>query len=304
MKTRTRTLLVVLPITAVIAAGYFFPPVRLLGMKLVGRSPVCPFRNALAADQNLQSQIRHSNAILQASKVVEKDPAGYHLVETPRGRWWIPEGNDYVLPFNLAEQEREIYGTGEFAVRPGDTVLDCGANVGVWTRTALDHGARLVVGFEPAPENIESYQRNFKEEIAAGKVVLIAQGVWDKEDVLLLKRDPHNSAADSFILLADGTPGVKAPLTTIDKAVVELHLERVDYIKMDIEGAEVRALEGARATVGRFHPRLSIATEHSPQDGVQIPAKVREISEGYRVVCGPCLETKDGHIRPDVLYFY
>ncbi len=300
---KTGTILTVLPLGMLIAAGYFFPTVRLFGLKAVGRSPVCPMPNALAADRNLQAQILESNTILEASKVVENDPAGYHRVQTPKGEWWIPEGNDYVLPFNLAEQAREIYGTGEYAVKAGDTVLDCGANVGVWTRTALDRGAKLVVGFEPAPENIESYRRNFKDEIAAGRVVLVPKGVWDKDDVLLLKRDPHNSAADSFVMLADGTPGVQAPLTTVDEAVAELKLERVDYIKMDIEGAETRALDGSRLTVSRFHPRLSIATEHSPEDGVKIPAAVAKIWNGYRVVCGPCLETKDGHVRPDVLYF-
>jgi FkbM family methyltransferase len=260
-------------------------------------------RNALSADANLQDQIRISNQILRDSKVVEKDPAGYHLMETPHGRWWIPEGNDYVLPYNLAEQARDVYGIGEYGVKPGDTVLDCGGNVGVWTRKALDQGAAKVVGFEPAPENIESYRRNFKDEIAAGKVVLVPKGVWDKDDVLLLKRDPHNSAADSFVMLADGTPGVKAPLTTIDEAVAELGLARVDYIKMDIEGAETRALAGARATLAKFHPRLSITTEHNPDDGLRIPEAVQALWSGYHVVCGPCLETKDGHVRPDVLYF-
>jgi FkbM family methyltransferase len=300
---KTKTILAVLPIAAVIAAGYFFPPVRLFAMKAVGRSPVCPMRNALAADRNLQSQIQSSGDILKGSRVVEKDPAGYHLVETPHGPWWIPEGNDYVLPYNLAEQARQIYGSGEYAVKPGDTVLDCGANVGVWTRTALDRGAKLVIGFEPAPENIESYRRNFKNEIAAGRVVLVPKGVWDRDDILLLKRDPHNSAADSFVMLADGTPGVQAPLTTVDKVVAELKLERVDYIKMDIEGAETRALAGSRETIAKFHPRLSIATEHSPEDGVKIPTTVLGLWAGYHMVCGPCLETTDAHVRPDVLYF-
>jgi len=298
-----KTILIAISAVAIVAVGYFVPTVRLFAMKAVGRSPVCPMKEALAADENLQAQIRDSNQILKASKVVEKDPAGYHRVETPHGQWWIPEGNDFVLPFNLAEQAREIYGSGEYAVRAGDTVLDCGGNVGVWTRTALDRGAKLVVAFEPAPENIESYRRNFKNEIAGGRVVLVPKGVWDKEDVLLLKRDPHNSAADSFVMLADGTPGVQAPLTTIDKVMDELKIERVDYIKMDIEGAETKALAGGRATIEKFHPRLSIATEHSPEDGVKIPEAVHQIWTGYQMMCGPCLETKDGHVRPDVLYF-
>ena len=298
-----KTLMLVVLLAAAVAAGRFYPPFRLLAMKAVGRSPYCPMSHALAADRNFQEQVRLHNEILRASNVVEKDPAGYHLVETPRGRWWIPQGNDFVLPWNLAEQQRQIYGTGDRAVKAGDVVLDCGANVGTWTRTALDQGASLVVAFEPAPENIESYRRNFREQIAAGKVVLIPKGVWDKEDVLVLRRDPRNSAADTFVMLPGATDTVEAPLTTIDRVVAELKLPRVDYIKMDIEGAEVRALAGARETLARFHPRLSIAAEHSPDDPVKIPAAVKAAWAGYSPACGPCLETHEGHVRPDVLYF-
>jgi hypothetical protein len=96
---------------------------------------------------------------------------------------------------------------------------------------------------------------------------------------------------------------VQAPLTPIDRVVAELKLERVDYIKMDIEGAEQKALEGARETLARFHPRLSIAAYHVPTDPVRIPEIVRSAWAGYRTECGPCAETPDGHIRPDVLYF-
>jgi FkbM family methyltransferase len=288
---------------AIVAAGYFYPPLRLFALKAVGRSPVCPMWNALAAADNLRLEIRYNDEILKGSKLIQNDPAGYHLFETPRGRWWIPAGDDYVLPFNLAEQQRRIYGTGERDVHPGDVALDCGANIGVWTRVALDQGARLVVAIEPAPENLECYRRNFQAEIAAGKVIVVPKGVWDREDVLLLKRDPHNTAADSFVLLKDGSQGIQAPLTRIDTIVSELKLDRVDYIKMDIEGAEQKALEGARETLGRFHPRLSIAAYHVPSDPVRIPEIVRQAWAGYRMECGPCAETPDGHIRPDVLYF-
>src|SRR5882757_3544287 len=110
-----KTILIAVLVVAIVAVGYFVPTVRLFAMKAVGRSPVCPMKEALAADENLQSQILDSTQILKASKVVEKDPAGYHRVETPHGPWWIPEGNDFVLPFNLAEQARQIYGSGEYA---------------------------------------------------------------------------------------------------------------------------------------------------------------------------------------------
>jgi FkbM family methyltransferase len=260
--------------------------------------------DALQANHNLRLQIRYKDEILAASRLLEKDPAGYHLWQTPHGRWWIPEGDDFMLPFNLAEQQRRIYGTGERAVKSGDIVLDCGANVGVFTRVALDQAAKTVVAIEPAPENLESLRRNFKDEIAAGTVIIYPKGVWDKDDVLTLRRDPNNTAADSFVMLKDkNAAAIQVPLTTIDKLVAELKLERVDYIKMDIEGAETNALTGARETLRKHHPRLSLASYHLPTDAERIPQIVKESWPGYKMECGPCAETPQGRVRPDVLYF-
>jgi FkbM family methyltransferase len=300
---------IILPVAVLaaagIAAGHFYPPVRLFVIKAAGRSPVCPLDNALRADENERLQIRYKDEILSASKLVEKDAAGYHLWDTPRGRWWIPQGDDYVLPFNLAEQQRQIYGTGERAVKSGDIVLDCGANVGVFTRVALDAGARTVVAIEPAPENLECLRRNFPKEIAAGRVIVYPKGVWDKDDVLTLRRDPSNTAADSFVILRDkNATSIQAPLTTIDKLVAELKLERVDYVKMDIEGAETNALKGAHATLATYHPRLAVASYHLATDPQRIPDVIKEAWPQVQMEVGPCAETDEGRVRPDVLYFH
>jgi FkbM family methyltransferase len=287
-----------------LVSGHFYPPVRLFAIKAAGRSPVCPLDSALKAADNLHQQIQYKDQILAASKLLEKDPAGYHLWDTPRGRWWIPQGDDFMLPFNLAEQQRQIYGNGEQSVKSGDVVLDCGANVGVFTRVALDHGARTVVAIEPAPENLESLRRNFKEEIAAGRVIVYPKGVWDKDDMLTLRRDPGNTAADSFVILKDkNAASIQVPLTTIDKLVAELKLERVDFIKMDIEGAETNALTGGQATIAKYHPRMSLASYHIPTDAQRIPELVRKAWPEVKMEVGPCAETEDHRVRPDVLYF-
>jgi FkbM family methyltransferase len=67
-------------------------------------------------------------------------------------------------------------------------------------------------------------------------------------------------------VLDRGGKGPVVPLTTIDKLVDELRLPSVDFVKMDIEGAEMQALKGAVATVRRFHPRMAISVEHRPSD--------------------------------------
>lgn len=295
--------LVVIVALVALAVSLFATPLRLVALALAGRTKGCPFAETVRSRANLDRQIELKDRILKASRLVEKDPAGFHLWDTPRGRFWIPEGDDYVLPFNLAEQERRIYGTGERAVRQGDIVLDCGANVGVYTREALNAGAKLVVAIEPAPENLEALRRNFKDEIAAGRVIVYPKGVWDRDDVLTMNIDPTNTAANSFVMNPEHAhPGPRLSLTTIDRLVDELKLDRVDYIKMDIEGAEQRALAGASATLARWHPRMALSAYHRPDDPEAIPALVTAAWSGYRVECGPCADA-GSFVRPDVLYF-
>src|SRR5687768_10877169 len=294
----------VLFLLAVAAAIVYYPPARLFALVMIGRGAVCPLDKAVEAPQELRRQIEVKERILGASTKIESDEKGFELWETPKGRYWIPRGSHFVLPFDLAEQERNIYVLGDVRAKAGDVVLDCGANVGVYTREALEAGARLVVAIEPAPENIEVLRRNYAAEINAGKVIVYPKGVWDKDDWLTLHIDPHNSAADSFMIEREGTHAIeRVPLTTIDKMVQELKLDGVDFIKMDIEGAEVKALTGARETLAKFHPKIAVSAYHSPDHPVEIPKAVRAGWDGYRMECGPCAEA-NWAVRPDILFFH
>lgn len=300
----SRVVLLVLLILIIAGVAYsYYPPFRLFTWVALGRSPVCPLDAALQAHENLLRQIAYKDQILNASRLLQTDAQGFELWDTPKGRYWVPAGSRYVLPFNLAEQQRKIYGTGDFGPHSGDITLDCGANIGVTVHEELAAGAKTVVAIEPAPENLECLRRNYPQEIASGRVIIVAKGVWDKEDFLTLRVDPKNSAADSFVIKREGAVDLeRVPLTTIDKLVSDLKLERVDYIKLDIEGAEPKALEGAKATLARFKPRISIASYHEPDHPKVIPEIIRAANPAYQMACGPCAETEYS-VRPDVLYF-
>ena len=68
-----------------------------------------------------------------------------------------------------------------------------------------------------------------------------------------------------------------------------------DYIKMDIEGAEKEALQGARETIKDFTPNLAISIYHKPEDLWEIPILINEINPNYdffiRCHNHLCLET-------------
>ena len=96
---------------------------------------------------------------------------------------------------------------------------------------------------------------------------------------------------------------IDVELITIDELVEELTLDRVDFIKMDIEGAERNALRGAAETIKRFRPKLAIATENLLDDIYSVPAEVYAAVPDYIETSGACRLVRPGVIRPETLYF-
>ncbi len=239
-------------------------------------------------------------------RILQVDQQGVALFDTPLGRFWAPKRNQGSLPAMISEVEGSEYTDMRHPVEPGDVVLDCGANVGVFTRHALQKGARLVVAIEIAPENIRCLKRNFADEIRGGRVIVYPKGVWDKDDSLVLQVYDVDSGSDSVALHPeDSEEGPTVLLTTIDKIVAELKLDRVDFIKMDIEGAERKALRGAFETVRRFRPALSISLEHGPRDAEDIPALIEKQWPQMKVRCPPCVRLRTDYVyrlQPPVVY--
>jgi FkbM family methyltransferase len=280
---------------------FYSPMMKLCALTWTGRS-ACTVRQTIDGSRYMLERTKLREAFKRESRIVEQGPDGLHLWETPRGRFWMPARSDGYITLELAEQENHLYGSGEWAVHAGDTVLDCGANLGAFTYTALRAGAKLVIAIEPAPDNVECLRRTYVKEITEGRVIVYPKGVWNKDDVLVLN-DGGSSLDDSFVFHATvDKAGVRVPLTTIDKMAAELKLTRVDFIKMDIEGAERQALDGARQTISAFKPRMAIATEHLPDDPENIPLVVSGLWPGYQMRCGPCYAI-NGRIAPDVQYY-
>jgi len=253
------------------------------------------WREAIDADDNAEQ------ARLRAACQRVRSEAGFDLVETPSGPYWIPERDFIALAEMLEEQERDVYEAQSGGVKPGDVVLDCGANVGVYTRKALNAGAALVVAIEPAPENLVCLRKTFAGEVSAGKVVIYPKGVWDRDEELELTTNPNLASTALSVAINRGAPGPRIQLTTIDEMVAELKLPRVDSIKMDIEGAEGKALAGGRGTIAKYHPRMAISLEHRHTDPQTIPAVINTLSTDRQLKCGPCRNVF-GHIQPEVAF--
>jgi FkbM family methyltransferase len=279
------------------------PRVRIPALVVFGRTCGCTFENVEEAGERLSRIFQSQQRLEAAVRLLRRDGTDFSLWATPGGRYWIPVRSEHNLPRILAERAEEIYFDGGHRVRSGDIVLDCGAHIGSFTRAALEAGAEKVVAIEVSPDNIECLRRNFEAEVASGRVIVYGKGVWDREGSLTLELGQGTSLIDTLTNPSAGTrPGPRVPLTTIDRIVEELGLARVDFIKMDIEGAEERALAGARQTLARFKPRLAIATEHRPRQAESVTAVVLAARPDYERKVGYCVDRR-WWVDPLVMYY-
>ena len=277
---------------------------------LVFRNPLCSFSDGergLVIQACIEKNVK---PLSDRSRLVNKDSEGYQLWETPKGYFWIPPHENLRDFFHtLAEQECKIYGAGKVGIRSDDIVLDCGANVGIFTREALHAGPKLVVAIEPSPQNIICLQRNFKTEVEQGLIIIYEKGVWNREEVLTFYTQEEDSGEDSFVISSKSSQKITVPVTTIDKLAKELKLDRVDFIKMDIEGAEENALIGAKETIAKYGPRIALSLEHI--DIVDYEKKVGRMSNliksfypNYQTQCGQCYIDREPEARIARLYSY
>lgn len=274
-------------------------------LTMAGRNPMCATAESKAniyavAEAASKSGLRHV-----------KDDGGMSLYETPHGDFWLPRN----VPLDgvhimMAEGVSDIYGF-EKANLHDAIVLDCGANLGAFTRTALNKGARKVVAIEPAPDLVACLRRTFEKEIGEGRVIVFPGGVWNKEDKLALHLS-DSPWTNSLVPWAGSEGGskrqVQVPLVPMDKLVADLKLDRVDFIKMDIEGAEVQALEGGVTTIETFRPVMAIATEHTSdilRNTQQVLDLVAKMKPRYSPNCEYCLwgSRIPSIIYPEVIYF-
>jgi FkbM family methyltransferase len=260
-----------------------------LSYTLAGRNPLGSRARPLSWDQEWQSVQGLLRALAKPPRVLERAKDGLVLWETAMGPIWTPSGagSDYVGAV-AAEMRANVYNLGSLLGRSSEpVVLDCGANVGFFTRFALQSGAAHVVAFEPSPGNLVCLRKNLEKEIAAHKVTIVEKGVWDAETTLSFNTSNKGNPGGHHISL-EGAGDTHIPVTTIELTCERLNLARVDYVKMDIEGAEVRAIRGAARVIRESRPSLCVATEHTDDlfaNAVAVVETMDEIDPSYRCIC-------------------
>jgi len=157
-------------------------------------------------------------------------------------------------------------------IKPGDTVYDIGANIGLYTRLLVQRfAAGQVIAFEPMTENYRMLQENIRLGCIESRVITLPYALADFSGKSLLQVDDVMSASAVLDAVTMGkasegrrhlnlSPQVEeVSVQSIDNLIqTDLRNHEPDVLKIDVEGAEVLVLQGARNFLQTAQPRLLI----------------------------------------------
>lgn len=186
-----------------------------------------------------------------------------NLIFHARGFFQEAVENQYFEPEIITYGEDEVF-------------LDVGCldlNTALKFRECCDH-VKKVYAFEPDPKSYAACLEK-KERTGFREVELLPFGTWSHRTTL------HFNAIGTGSSRIQEGGGICIPVAPIDEAIDPA--DRVTMIKMDIEGAELESLRGARETIRRDKPKLAICIYHKPEDMTEIPLYIKELVPEYRL---------------------
>ena len=181
---------------------------------------------------------------------------------------------------NTFRQYVPIRGGVPLGPRPGDVVLDCGACIGDFATlfAALVGGTGAVHLFDPVPLHVRYCRHQMRLNPHLASILHPVQAAVGATAA---------SMAGGIVDVARVSPGGLAvdccEQVSLDGYAEVAGLPRVDFVKMDIEGAEPEALAGAVDCLARHRPRLAISTYHRPEHLWEIPRVILAANPRYRL---------------------
>jgi FkbM family methyltransferase len=203
------------------------------------------------------------------------------------------EGKEYTINYSIKDRSSVVqllykesfeflsYTDDKCRIEPGDVVLDGGANIGTFSLFALLKGASKVIAIEPNRVITSYLQKNITDNGFEDHFELKEAALWDSvlsvEEGLFFS--PRWTSCSSHIAEVRTKNTLTVPAITVDS----LKLEKLDFIKTDLEGSEMPALRGAVETIKRCRPKLALSLYHKPEDLKEIPAFIESLGMKYNL---------------------
>lgn len=205
-------------------------------------------------------ELKHFNFKLEKSDL---------KIDTVSLRWWFRKQYFYHSKTQKIMPEKNDY------------LIDCGGFLGetgiVFADTVGSAGKVFIL--DPLKVHQEVIQHNINQNPKLN-LKLLPYGVSNVD----IDADPLESSeyAPGFSVALNSN----IPLRKIDTLVSDKIIEKVDFIKMDIEGSEYNALQGAVSTIKKFQPKLAISLYHINDDFYRIPILLKTLNPNYKFRLG------------------
>lgn len=252
--------------------------IKLLTFRLLGATKVA----LPLADKNIWATMFDDEAPCRRDETIQQGNINFYLYDLN------PMGHDYKLfahstVFEYFLQEYEYHKNNiDFAAEEGDYVIDGGAFVG---DTALYFANVVgkkgkVFSFEFVKDNLDIFNKNIElNPHFKDRIKVFENALWSNSQENLYM---YGVGAGTKVLMEE-FPGylAKIPSKSIDDLMEEQNIEKMDFIKLDIEGAELACLKGARKTIEKFQPKLAVCIYHKPDDFITIPQYIKSTHPYY-----------------------
>lgn len=165
--------------------------------------------------------------------------------------------------------------SGICEVEAGDVVLDLGAFNGNSTIDLARRAGRSgqIIAFEPNGNIAVVARENLVKMGVSAEIVNSAVG--EEEGELRFKKGGAASRIDP-------NGDIIVPVQTVDRFLAKRGIDRIDFLKLDIEGHEVQALKGAAETIRNSRPKIAVCIYHLATDLTLIPALISDYYPDYR----------------------
>lgn len=171
--------------------------------------------------------------------------------------------------------EENVYEVKDSHFNLGGVVIDIGANIGTFSVYAAHFGA-TVYAIEPEPHNLEALKYNIEINNMQDKIYACPYAISDYKGTAII----HDSGGGSSIK-DDGAFGAEVEVMSLDNFFNLYHINEVDVLKIDVEGAELEIILGASKE--NLQKCKYITMEFDIRTGRQMGDMVQKLSETHHV---------------------
>lgn len=179
------------------------------------------------------------------------------------------------VPFRFDDYDQQYFDESIIQFTEKEVFVDAGVlngNTSILFSKKCEGNYEKIYLFEPQKHYFYLTDEILRKENIT-EFTLYQKGLWDKKEIL------YFGCINGGFGEGKGDANVEVPVDSLDNILGDT---RVTFIKMDVEGAELKALEGARNIISKYKPKLTISLYHKREDIYKIPLLIKELVPEYR----------------------